>query len=112
MYFFYSVTRCNIHENFFDWNCNDCKEEYRVLKGANAKDEKSQIKDMYDNNKADKRNSDYKEFTEERAKKLYEEVFLQYLKKGNMNEEEAIERSKSIIRKQCSLRNIKPWSWV
>ena len=112
MYFFYFVVRCNIHENFFDWNCIDCKEEYKDLKGANTTDEKSQIKDMYDNNKADKRNDNYKEFTEERAKKLYEEIFLQYLRKGNLNEEECIERSKSIIRKQCSLRNIEPWSWV
>lgn len=112
MYFFYSVARCNIHENFFDWNCNDCKEEYKDLKGTNSTDEKSQIKVMYDNNKADKRSGNYKEFTEERAKKLYEEVFLQYLKKGNMSEEESIEQSKRIIRKQCSLRNIEPWSWV
>jgi hypothetical protein len=112
MYFFYSVARCIIHENFFDWNCNDCKEEYKDLKGTNSTDEKSQIKVMYDNNKADKGSSNYKEFTEERAKKLYEEVFLQYLKKGNMSEEESIEQSKRIIRKQCSLRNIEPWSWV
>lgn len=105
------MTKCNVHENFFDWNCIDCKEEYKDLKGTNLIDEKSQIKCRCDD-KADKRNGDYKEFTEERAKKLYQEIFLQYLKKGNLNEEESIERSKSIIRKQCSLRNIEPWSWV
>jgi len=54
----------------------------------------------------------YKEFNEERAKKLFEEIFLQYLKKGNMSEEESINRSKTIIRKQCELRGIEPWSWV
>ena len=95
------MRKCNVHDNFFDWNCIDCKEEYKDLKGTNSIDDKS-----------DKRNGNYKEFTEERAKKLYEEIFLQYLKKGNLNEKESIERSKSIIRKQCSLRNIEPWSWV
>lgn len=105
------MTRCNVHENFFDWSCIDCKEEYKDLKGTNSMDEKSQIKYRYDK-MADKKDDNYKEFTEERAKKLYEEIFLQYLKKGNLNEEESIERSKSIIRKQCSLRNIEPWSWV
>jgi hypothetical protein len=54
----------------------------------------------------------YKEFDEERAKKLFEEIFLQYLKKGNMSEEESINRSKTIIRKQCEMRGIKPWPWV
>jgi hypothetical protein len=54
----------------------------------------------------------YKEFDEERAKKLFEEIFLQYLKKGNMSEEESINRSKTIIRKQCEMRGIRPWPWV
>lgn len=106
------MTICRVHENFFDWNCNDCKEEYRDLKGTNLVDEKSHRKKITDANKLDKENGNYKEFTEDRAKKLYEELFLQYLKKGNMSEEESIERSKSIIRRQCSLRNIEPWSWV
>ncbi len=106
------MTVCNAHENFFDWNCNDCKEEYRDLKGTNLIDEKLHIKNIIHANKVDKNKDNYKEFTEDRAKKLYEDLFLQYLKKGNMSEEESIERSKSIIRKQCSLRNIKPWSWV
>lgn len=106
------MTRCNIHESFFDRNCNDCREEYKNLKGANLTDEKSQTKDIQENNQANKTRYNYKEFTEERAKKLYEEVFLQYLKKGNMSEEESIERSKRVIRKQCSLRNIEPWPWV
>ena len=69
------MTKCNVHENFFDWNCIDCKEEYKDLKGTNSVDEKSQIKCRGDD-KADKRNGDYKEFTEERAKKLYQEIFL------------------------------------
>ena len=95
---------CNLHKDFFDWSCNDCKEEYKNLKGVNFIEERLQEEDESNNN--------YKEFTEERAKKLYEEVFLQYLKKGNITEEESIERSKNVIRKQCSMRNIEPWSWI
>ena len=53
----------------------------------------------------------YKEFSEERAKKLYEELLVQYLKKG-CNEIEAAERAKRIIRKQCSMRGISLWNWI
>ncbi len=76
-----------------------------VLKGANAINH-----GISDKEEATLKN--YKEFTEERAKKLYEEIFLQYLKKGNMSEAESIERSKKIIRKQCIIRGIDPWSWI
>ena len=54
----------------------------------------------------------YKEFNEDRAKKLYEEIFLQYIKKGNISEAESINRSKTIIKRQCEIRGIKPWSWI
>jgi hypothetical protein len=53
----------------------------------------------------------YKEISEERAKKLYEELLVQYLKSGR-NEIEAAERAKRIIRKQCSMRGISLWNWV
>jgi hypothetical protein len=53
----------------------------------------------------------YKEFTEERAKKLYEELLVQYLKKGS-DEIEASERAKNIIRKQCEMRGMPSWAWV
>lgn len=53
----------------------------------------------------------YKEFTEERAKKLYEELMLQYLKSG-ATEIEADRKAKSIIRKQCSIRGMSFWSWT
>jgi hypothetical protein len=106
------VTKCNLHEFFFDWNCNDCKEEYKNLKGTNKIEEESQGEVEPIKAKKIKKENDYKEFTEERAKKLYEEIFLQYLKKGNISEAESIERSKKIIRKQCLMRNIEPWSWV
>jgi DNA topoisomerase IA len=103
------VIKCNIHEFFFDWNCNDCKEEYKDLKGTNKINQESheEVRPI-----KTKKMNDYKEFTEEKAKKLYEEIFLQYLKKDKITEAEAIERSKRIIRKQCLMRNIEPWSWV
>jgi len=53
----------------------------------------------------------YKEFTEERAKKLYEEIMLQYLKSGT-GEVEADRKAKAIIRKQCSIRGMPFWSWA
>lgn len=107
------MTKCKIHEFFFDWNCNECKEEYKILKGANNEIIKSQKeKELISNTSSSIGSNVYKEFTEERAKELYEEIFLQYLKKGNMSEEESIERSKKIIRKQCLIRGIQPWSWV
>jgi hypothetical protein len=53
----------------------------------------------------------YKGFTEERAKKLYGELLVQYLKK-NCNEIEASERAKKIIRKQCSMRGMPSWDWI
>jgi hypothetical protein len=53
----------------------------------------------------------YKEFTEERAKKLYEELMLQYLKSG-ASELEADRKAKAIIRKQCRIRGMPFWSWA
>jgi hypothetical protein len=53
----------------------------------------------------------YKEFTEERAKKLYEELLLQYLKSG-VADIEAAGKAKAIIKKQCSIRGIDFWSWL
>jgi hypothetical protein len=53
----------------------------------------------------------YKEFTEERAKKLYEELMLQYLKSGT-SEIDADRKAKAIIRKQCSIRGMPLWPWV
>jgi len=105
------VTKCNIHNFFFEWSCNICKEEYNVLKGTNTiKAENSDI--MEAKKKKDAKSKSYKEFNEERAKKLFEEVFIQYIKKGTMSEEESLNRSKMIIRKQCELRGIEPWAWI
>ncbi len=53
----------------------------------------------------------YKEFTEGRAKKLYEELMLQYLKSG-ANDVDADRKAKAIIRKQCSIRGMPFWPWA
>jgi hypothetical protein len=95
---------CNIHKEFFDWGCNLCKEEYKEFKGGAITRQGKKI------DKADSKH--YKEFTEDKAKELFEEIFLQYIKKGTMNEIESRNRSKSIIKKQCQIRGIKPWSWL
>ena len=55
--------------------------------------------------------SNYKEFTEERAKKLYEELILQYMNKG-LDGLKAAERARMIIRKQCMVRGFEAWPWV
>jgi hypothetical protein len=53
----------------------------------------------------------YKKFTEEKAKQLYEKLFIFYLKK-NEDEQEVSKKAKRIIKKQCQLRNIDPWDWL
>ena len=54
VFFFYDVTKCNLHEFFFDWNCNDCKEEYKNLKGTNKIDEESHRGSRTDKGKENK----------------------------------------------------------
>ena len=101
---------CSVHTDFFDDNCIECKKEYREMKGighslSNENDQCGKATRLHSNIEK------YKEFSEERAKKLYEELLVQYLKSGR-NEIEAAERAKSIIRKQCSMRGISIWNWV
>jgi hypothetical protein len=90
--------KCTVHTEFFDDSCDACKQEYIEMKGVN---EPSAIK----------QGGKYKEFTEERAKKLYEDLMLQYLKTGTL-EAEADRKAKGIIRKQCNIRGLQPWPWV
>jgi|SRR5919109_521122 hypothetical protein len=101
------MTCCAIHTDFFDDSCIVCKKEYSELKGLN-KSNADNYKSSYNN---DIDNKKYKEFTEERAKRLYEDLVLQYLKSSS-NEIEAVEKAKGIIRKQCRIRDIPFWSWV
>lgn len=104
------MSACSIHRNFFDDKCPDCKLEYAELKGL------TQTK-FLDNEKSIKLADEsskkvYKEFSEGRAKKLYEELLIQYTRTKSLNEVEAARRARQIIRKQCVIRGIEVWSWL
>ena len=102
------MSKCTVHVDFFADNCAECKREYAELKGH---DNLSQMTKRVRRRASKVEVSNYKEFTEERAKKLYEDLILQYLGK-EIGDLEAAERARSIIRKQCMVRGIKVWSWV
>lgn len=93
---------CSIHTEFFDDSCPECRQEYLERKGAAGDIEKEETGNS----------RRYKEFTEERAKKLYEEVMLQYLKAGAASETEAAGRARAVVRKQCDVRNMPYWPWL
>ena len=111
---FYNISYlspCNIHKNFFDENCHDCKLEYAELKGL----DQSMIQDDKTAKKISNKSGSkkvYKEFSEERAKKLYEELLIQFLRTKSVNEVEVARRARQIIRKQCAIRGIQIWSWL
>ena len=113
------MTICCIHTNFFDDTCTECRKEYAELKGLRKVNNTSGYKlansNSASNNKMQQQQElpkNYKEFTEERAKRLYEDLLLQFLRSGKCNEFEAAEKARSIIRKQCLLRNMPFWPWL
>jgi len=69
------MTGCAIHINFFDDTCSECKKEYAELKGLNEAHSDNDNKSTTYKNLEKK----YKEFSEERAKKLYEDLLLHFL---------------------------------
>ena len=102
------MLKCTSHIDFFDDSCAQCKREYAELKGDH--DISQQIgKEQRPPSRV--RSIHYKEFTEERAKKLYEELILEYTSK-EIGEQEAARRAQVIIRKQCTLRGIEMWPWL
>jgi hypothetical protein len=110
------MTTCSSHTEFFDNMCHKCKKEYSELKGVGQENFGIQTivsdnshTDNYDSDRNEKRS--YKEFTEERAKKLYGEILVQYLAKS-CKAEEAARGARAIIRKQCRLRRMPSWSWT
>src|SRR5215831_11203624 len=105
------MIKSSIHTHFFEDNCIECKKEYREMKGIGQSTLSNKNVQFDKATKVHSNIEKYKEFSEERAKRLYEELLVQYLKNGN-NEIEAAERAKSIIRKQCSMRGISLWNWV
>jgi hypothetical protein len=106
---------CNIHKNFFDENCPDCKLEYAELKGitqSKAQEDEGSEKSQIRVDESSRSKKSYKEFPEERAKKLYEELLIQFMRTKSINEVEAARRARQIIRKQCAIRGIKAWNWL
>ena len=91
------MTKCAVHTEFFDDSCDVCKQEYLEMKGAGEP--------------AVQENKKYKEFTEDRAKILYEKLMLMYIKNG-VSEIDADRKAKSIIRKQCNIRGLPSWTWT
>jgi hypothetical protein len=130
------MTVCCIHKDFFDDTCTECRKEYAELKGLheitnNDNDNNTttnykpattsngvsgnhkKIQEQQQEQEQQKELSKYyKEFTEERAKRLYEDLLLQFLRSGKYNEFEASQKARSIIRKQCLLRNMTFWPWL
>jgi hypothetical protein len=104
------LSACNVHKNFFDDNCPDCKLEYAELKGLTQSNSQDNEKLKIQAHESSKRA--YKEFSEERAKKLYEELLVQYMRTKSINEVEAARRARQIIRKQCAIRGIEVWNWL
>jgi hypothetical protein len=96
------MPRCSVHTDFFDDSCEACRQEYLEMKGVG--EEEHIIEEGGEGKK-------YKEFTEERAKKLFEEVMLQYLKSGS-TDLEAVEKAKAVVRKQCAIRGMPYWPWL
>jgi len=92
---------CEVHKDFFDESCEACRSEYLEMKGQGGHDDSSHVSQA----------KKYKELTEERARKLYEELMLQYLKTG-VSAVEADGKAKAIVRKQCAIRGIAPWPWL
>ncbi len=105
------MSPCNVHKNFFDENCHDCKLEYAELKGFNQPktQDEERLQNMINKSRSKKL---YKEFSEERAKKLYEELLIQFLRTKSINEIEAAKRARQIIRRQCAIRGIEVWDWL
>jgi alpha-D-ribose 1-methylphosphonate 5-triphosphate diphosphatase PhnM len=106
------TTTCSIHTKFFDDTCTECKKEYAELKGLHKIDLDDDKPNKDKKHQQQEQPREYKEFTEERAKSLYNDLLLQFLRSSKFNENEASEKAKSIIRKQCKLRNIPFWSWL
>ena len=113
------MANCKTHTDFFDDNCDLCKQEYLDLKGVLSngtpsyedRDKDKSKNDIHIRKESNGNPKTYKIFTEDRAKKLYEQLLLQYLKTSS-SEVEAADKARNIIRKQCSIRKIPFWSWI
>ncbi|HEX9318281.1 MAG TPA: hypothetical protein VF884_05030 [Nitrososphaeraceae archaeon] len=99
---------CEIHKDFFNETCKDCDDEYAELKGHTMGSNDNATHDITSVN-----TKKYKEFPEDRAKKLYEELLLQFLNSPyKLSEVEAASKARYIIKKQCLLRSLPIWQWL
>lgn len=103
------MNSCINHLFYFDMDCEECRKEYFILKGLEFKENLKIIITQAPNIKD--KHIVYKEFNEEKAKKLYEKLFIYYLK-NTEDEKEASKKAKAVIKKQCLIRNCTPWEWV
>jgi hypothetical protein len=100
---------CKIHVDFFDEKCLDCKQEYAELKGHVL----SEGNDDHGNQKTLSYPKKYKDFSEGRAKRLYEQLLIQFLSPpDSLTEVDAARKACSIIKKQCLIRGIPIWEWL
>ncbi len=100
---------CNNHTSHFEDSCDQCKIEYFSLKGLVKSNDS--VYSVERNSHVQSNSFKYKEFSEEKAKDLYQKLFLYYIKKTT-TESEASKRAKKIIKLQCLKRQITPWSWL
>ena len=70
---------CSVHTRFFDDNCSECKREYSEMKGISNLTNSTSDNTQNKKQSASSTTPKYKEFTEERAKKLYEELLFSIL---------------------------------
>lgn len=121
------VAKCPVHTEYFEDKCDECKKEYLEMKqGSTQAENKADLGENFDDYKigfapgkdsreqriaATKTIKHYKDLTEDRARRLFEDVFVGYVKSG-VSEQEAAQRAKGIVRKQCSMRGIQPWPWL
>jgi hypothetical protein len=103
------VGSCINHPTYFNEECEECKKEYFSLKGLEIKE--NLIITYSDIPNSKEKPVVYKEFNEEKAKQLYEKLFIYYFKNTG-DEKEASKKAKSVIKKQCIIRNFTPWKWV
>jgi hypothetical protein len=73
------MSTCPIHTRFFDDLCPECRKEYYELKGLDKENLMTEANGLDDNGldieEGDgNKDRNYKEFSEERAKKLYAEL--------------------------------------
>lgn len=101
--------KCTLHNDHFDDSCEECKNEYMLLKGLVKTD--NSIFSIDGNPQTQTNVIKYKEFSEEKAKILYQKLFLYYVTRTE-TESDASKRAKKIIKIQCLKRGISPWDWL